>query len=191
MKKIYLLAVSLFLSGCVNFTSDNSKVLLQDGIKGNKQQSVLLNMQVFSTYEGVSDASKASFMKMDFLSQLQSSFYKSGAFGEVSTNVYLPRYSVDVVIRNDYTECKWCNYTTYATLFLIPSWDNDKYVYDVRITDLKTNKCATFTYFEDKVEVRELLFVLAMPFTYDNVYEMHQNVFDRIVFETNKLAYGF
>ncbi|MFV0626659.1 MAG: hypothetical protein ACK5N8_04860 [Alphaproteobacteria bacterium] len=190
MKKALALVLTVFLSGCVSFTSNNVGNTPKNEIVGTNRPDVLLTVQVFTTYEGVADMQKNAELKRAFEREITGSFYDAGTFGEVSHNVYAPKYKVDVVVRGTYTECKWCNYATYGTLFIVPSWTNDRYQYDVRITDLRTKRTYSHQYYETSVEVKELLLALGMPFTYDNVRDMHKRVFDRIVTQVVQLNFG-
>lgn len=190
MKKLLALIFVASLTGCVSFTSNNTGNTPENEIVGTNRPDVMVNVQVFTTYNGVVDNEKNALLRRSLEKDLINSFNESRTFGTVSRSVYYPKYKVDLTVQGTYTDCKWCNYATYGTLFILPSWSNDKYLYTVRITDLKTNRTYSSEYYETSVEVREILLALAMPFAYDDMSRMHERVLDKITAQVVQLNFG-
>lgn len=187
MKKIVVFLALFLLSACVNFTSSNTKVIENNALSQYKKENVLTKIYLFPTINGVADPEKEIELRMSLNNSLKYSFDKTGLFGEVSPSVSNPDVTIETVVKNYYTECKYCNYATYGTLFIVPSWNSDKYHYQVRITNHRTGRTSSFYYYEDSLEVRQLLLALAMPFVYDSKDNMHSRVFDKIVFEASRM----
>lgn len=186
MKRIFISLAIVLLSGCVSFTSSNTKAPEVQSFEGAQKPTVLANIYLYPTSNGVADAEKELELRRSLGNIMQYSFYKANSFGEVSNNVSNPDYVVEVILKNVYSDCKYCNYATYGTLFIIPSWTNDKYHYQVRITNNATGRTSNFYYYEDIVEVKQLLLVFGMPFALNTVTDMHERVFDAVAFETSR-----
>lgn len=187
MKKTVLFLALFLISGCVNFTSNNTKNIENGALVPYSKDSVQTKIYLYPTINGVADPEKEIDLRMSFNEALKYSFDKTNLFGEVSQSVMNPDITIEMVVKNHYTECGNCNYLTYGTLFIVPSWTHDKYHYQVRITKHKTGRTASFYYYEDALEVKQLFLALAMPFAYSTKDNMHSRVFDKIAFEASKM----
>ena len=187
MKKIFLTAIVFLLTGCVSFTSDNTnKPMDYTDIQMPFKPSIKLEVYTFPTNNGTPVSEKQVELNQKFYSQLKHVFDNTKMFGEVGKNVKNPDYKLDVVIKNTYTECYWCNVHNVISLSIAPSWTNSKFYYEATLSDAKTGKAHKLEYFEKSKEVREFFMLFAMPFMYDAEDKMHERVFSDIVYETGR-----
>lgn len=187
MKKIVLSVVCLMLFGCVSFTSENTKSVVDySSLDMGRKPNISINVYTFPTNNGTPVSEKQKELNQRFYSQIKQVFDDTKMFGEVGGNVKNADYKLDVVIKNDHTECYWCNVYNIVTLTLIPSWTNDRFNYEAKLTNNKTAKGAKYDYFEKSREVRQLLLIYAMPFMYNAEDRMHERVFTDLAFKISQ-----
>ncbi|MDR1694068.1 MAG: hypothetical protein LBR70_02600 [Lactobacillaceae bacterium] len=185
MKKFCIFVSVLILSGCVSFTGGNTPK--KDFIEGiGSRPNIKLSLDIYSTTNNEKDSWRSFELKREIAPEIKNIFDSSNMFGEVGYKITNPDYELEIKIRDVYTECAPCNLLNAATLSIIPSWTNEKFLYEAKLKNAKTKETVSFEYFEKSENVRHILTLFALPFMYENEFNMHKNVVNNLVIDVSR-----
>lgn len=185
MKKILIMFLFLFLSGCAGFR-DGGVSAIDNFPSQQKHTNLTLNISHATILNGNRMTNES--VRVKLAEKFMERFKKSGVFSNIDTDPHNSDYTLDVQWENYGEVNQFLTFLTGLTFYIIPSSTKDTNIVTAKLINNKTKKEQTVM-LQDGITMWQEILLLPLVFfknPFVEVNDMQNDLIDNLIIWTHK-----